>query len=288
MRPPARILAAIALVLAALPLQARQAPPLLDLVVEQLAEYLSEYERSLGALVADEQYEQRELRRRASGLLTARRRLESQIGFMRLPGDDVWFGLRDVRRVDDKPVPAAGGGLADLFGAPGADFVERATAIVTASTQYNLGGRRTINMPTVPLEALSARNHPRFIFKLRGNDRVRGAQTRRLEFEEFAEPTLVYGTEEVPLWSRGIAWVEQETGALWRAELIVGPDAPGKPRRLQLESRVRVEFAMEPTLKMLVPIELQEEFWIARGRGSGRATYSNFRRFSTSARLVGP
>jgi hypothetical protein len=117
-------------------------------------------------------------------------------------------------------------------------------------------------------------------------DRVRGTQTRRLDFEEFDEPTMVQDSEGRSMWSRGSAWIEPETGRLWRAELKVSPDAPGEYRRVALESFVRVEFALDLSLNMLVPTDMVEEFWIPRGRGSGRARYSNFRRFETAARVI--
>lgn len=37
---------------------------------------------------------------------------------------------------------------------------------------------------------------------------------------------------------------------------------------------------------MLLPTDMVEEFWIPRGRGTGRARYSNFRRFETTARII--
>ena len=36
----------------------------------------------------------------------------------------------------------------------------------------------------------------------------------------------------------------------------------------------------------MVPRTMTEVFSVPRGRGEGRATYSNFRRFGTSARIV--
>jgi hypothetical protein len=268
--------------------------PLLDLIIEQLGVYLSAYEPALSAVVADEEYQQvRTLYRRGGGFIprngpvpVRNRRLESEVTFLRLPGGGEWYGIRDVRKVDRKPVTTTGTTLSELMKNPGVDFVERARAIVTASSLHNLDPGRTINMPTVPLEALSVNNHPRYIFRLRGRDKVAGVQTQRLEFEEFDEPTLVRSTDGGALWSRGTAWVEPESGRLWRAELIVGPDPPGAFRRRELEARVRVEFAHNAALDLLVPREMTEEFWIRGGRGQGRARYSNFRRFGTSARVI--
>jgi hypothetical protein len=257
----------------------------LDVVLDRLATYLQAYESELSTLVADEHYLQEE-RSTRRGFNNATRRTEAEVLFLRLPGEAEWFGVRDVKKVNGKAVKGAGISLAELLKNPGADALEKAATIVEASSQHNLGGRRTINMPTVPLEALSARNHPRYIFKITGKARVGPVQTVRLEFSEFDEPTLVQSTDGRNLWSRGTAWVDPHTGALWRAELIVGLDPPGAFRRTDLESKIRVEFTKDVTLNLLVPKELAESFWIRAGVGYGNGKYSNYRRFTTAARLV--
>jgi hypothetical protein len=255
----------------------------LDVLLDRLATYLESYETALGTVIADEHYVQEEVRR---GLTRRRRVTDSEVMFLRLPGYAEWFGVRDTKKVDGKDVTGTGTALAELLKNPGGDMLERAAAIVEASSKYNLGGRRTINMPTVPLEALSVRNHARYIFKVRGRSRIEGTQVRRLDFAEFDEPTLVQSADGGSLWSRGSAWVEIETGALRRTELTVGADPPGAFRRQELESRIRVDFTREAKLELLVPKELVENFWIRGGMGYGRGRYSNYRKFSTSARII--
>lgn len=259
-----------------------QEPLDLDVILDRLATYLQSYEAELGAVVADEHYVQEERRRSPART----RRTDAEVLFLRLPGQAEWFGVRDIKKVDGKVVKGAGVTLTELLKDPGADAIQKAAAIVDASSRYNLGGRRTINMPTVPLEVLSARNHPRYIFKLRGRDRVRGVRTERLEFAEFDEPTLVQSTDGGNLWTRGTAWIDPATGAVWRAELVIGPDQPGTYRRIPLEARIRVEFARDDALQLIVPKELVETFWIRGGIGYGNGKYSNYRRFSTAARLI--
>jgi hypothetical protein len=218
--------------------------------------------------------------------LREQRVTDSEVMFLRLPGHAEWFGLRDTKKVNGKEVKGTGVTLADLMKGPGADLLERAAAIVAASSQYNLGGRRNINMPTVPLEALSVRNHARYIFKVGGRSKIDRTQVRKLDFEEFDTPTLVQTAEGVSLWSRGSAWIDPVTGALWRAEVTVGPDPPGSFRRTNLESRIRVDFVRDAGAGVLVPRELTEHFWIRGGIGQGRGRYSNYRRFATAARVM--
>jgi hypothetical protein len=259
-----------------------QEPLDLDVLLDRLATYLQSYEKELSTLVAEEHYVQEE-RRRTNPVM---RTTEADVLFLRLPGEAEWFGIRDVNKVNGKAVKGAAVTLVDLLKDPGADVLAKAAAIVEASSRHNLGGRRTINMPTVPLEALSARNHVRYIFKVGGRARVSGVQTRKLEFNEFDEPTLVQSTDGGSLWSRGTAWIDPSNGTLWRAELIVGPDPPGAFRRTYLEAKLRVEFSKDETLNLVVPREMAENFWIRGGVGLGKGRYSNYRRFNTAARLV--
>lgn len=255
----------------------------LDVLLDRLATYLESYESELSNFIADEHYVQEERRRNGT---PTQRVIDSEVLFLRLPGHAEWYGVRDTKKVDGKPVSGAGQTLAELMKNPGRDLLERLAAIVEASSRHNLGSRRTINVPTVPLEALGARNHSRYIFKVSGKTRISGVEVRRLDFQEFDEPTLVQSVDGGSLWSRGSAWVEIRTGALWRAELTVGPDRPGMFRRTSLESHIRVEFTREAALNLLVPKELTETFWVRGGSGSGRGRYTNYRKFSTAARIM--
>jgi hypothetical protein len=272
----------VVVVLAAAPFLRAQDDDL-DVLLDRLATYLETYEPALGSVVADEHYVQEEIRR---GVTRARRVTESEVMFLRLPGFAEWFGVRDTRKVDGKAVKGAGITIMELMKEPRADLLDQAAAIVEASSRHNLGSRRTINMPTVPLEALSVRNHPRYVFKVGGRSRISGVHVRRLDFEEFEEPTLVQSADGGSLWSRGSAWIDIASGAIWRAELTVGPDRPGTFRRLDLESRIRVEFTRDAALDLIVPKELVERFWIRGGIGQGRGRYSNLRKFATLARVI--
>ena len=250
------------------------------MLVDRLATYLQSYEPRLSELVADEHYVQTEYRRGFSRTRTT----EAEVLFLRVPGESEWYGVRDTKKVDRKLVPGTGVTLSDLFKNPGEDTIPKMAAMVTASAKYNLGERRAINMPTAPIEALSTQNHPRYIFKIAGRARVAGVQTVRITFEEFDEPTLVQSSDGGMLWSRGTAWIQPESGAVWRAELIIGPSAPGVRRRPDLEARIRVEFTQDAHLSLIVPKQMDESFWIRGGSGSGAGKYSNYRRLGTFAR----
>jgi hypothetical protein len=264
----------------------------LDLILNRLGTYLLEYENQLSTVVAEERYEQREIR--TSGGNTDRvfparvqaRTLVSDIAFLRLPGGEAWFGVRDVRKVDGHEVPNNEVRLLELLKKIDPDgLVQRAARIVVASAVHNLGSARTINIPSTPLEVLQPSHHVQFIFKLRGREKVEGTDTVKVDFDEFDVPTLINDFNGEPLFIHGTAWVELANGRLWRSQITVKPHASVHvPRSFQ--NLLRVDFMLHKELGMMVPKKMYEEFFVLGGRGTGAATYSNYRRFTTGARLV--
>lgn len=268
----------------------------LDTVLNRLGLYLIDYEGELSTVVATERYEQQEFRAArgrvrnttfAVSEIVRSRKLESDVAFLRLPGGASWMGVRDVRTVDGKAVTTDPNRLLALVKRFGRDYsdVEVAARIIAASSVHNLGGLRTINMPTTPLELLHPDHHVQYVFKLRGTDKIDGVMTSRLEFEEFDEPTIIGNPEGDPLFIHGTAWVETENGRLRRAQIAVRPKADPRLTR-SIETRLRVNYAFNAELKMLVPKEMSEEFFVFGGRGVGKAKYSNYRRFTTTGRIV--
>ena len=259
-----------------------------DILLDRLSQYLAAYESELATVIAEEHYEQAEYRplNRANLEQLRRRTTTSDIAFLRLPDGSRWFGVRDVRTVDGKPVETSEARLGELLKRLDAKTFEQAARIAAESAQYNLGGPRTINMPTTALEVLHPIHHVRYIFKIRRGGRIEGRQTRRIDFEEFDEPTIVSGGDGAPaVFIHGSAWIEPGNGRLWRVELTLKPKAnPQLPRTA--DNRLRVDFTFHPTLKMMVPAQMDETFWIRGGRGQGQAKYSNFRQFTTSARII--
>jgi hypothetical protein len=256
----------------------------LDLMLERLAKYLSAYESQLAGVVADEHYEQQEIvvlrRNRAVSESVRDRKLDSHVTFLIGPGDPLWIGVRDVHRVDGRAVRSGAMRLDELVQSGDRRRVAQdVVKIVTASAAHNLGGARIINLPTTPLEILRPDRHVQFIFKVRGQDKIDGTNTKRLDFEEFDEPTLINSVDGVPLFIRGSAWIEPESGRLWRVELSVRPK-PTAGTSPNVGNRLRVDFMLYAAWDIMVPKELSEEFFVIGGRGNGRARYSNYRRFT--------
>jgi hypothetical protein len=258
----------------------------LDLLLDKLGRYLESYEHQLAGVVADERYDQQQIlvirRNRTVSENVLDRKLEGEITFLLGSDEPRWIGVRDVRRVDGHAVRSNAMRLDDLVQSRDQRRrTEEVAKILTASGEHNLGGMRTINLPTTVLEILRIDQHPRFIFKVRGHDKIDGTMTTRLDFEEFDEPTMINSQDGTPLFIRGSAWLEPANGRLWRAQLQVRPKpAAGQPPLLG--NRLRIDFALYQAWDVLLPKELTEEFFILGGRGNGHARYSNFRRYTAA------
>jgi hypothetical protein len=258
-------------------------PTGVDAVLERLDAYLEKYEAELSTLIADEDFRQEEPQLPGNSR-AHRRRLESEVAFLRLPGDGDWIGFRRVKRVDGKSVDDRHDTLMSLLSVSTGDNVARAKLLVAQSSEHNLGNPRTINMPGLPLELIHQRHRRRFDITLEGRDRVRGHDVAKLVFTERAAPSIVFFGGQLALLSRIHAWIEPRTGELHRARVLFASDA-----RLRHLPRLDVEFERDAALRLLVPTRMDEVFPLqAGGLGSGRASYSNFRRFQTSARIVPP
>jgi len=246
-------------------------------ILAKLDAYLVTYERELSAVVADEVVVQ-QVKSIHSG--NRSKRMEGPFAFLRLPGELEWMGFRDIKIIDGVAVAESGPSLIELLATASADAVAQAKLLVTQSSKHNLGIPRTLNMPGLPLELLSAGYRARYDIKAGGRERVRGRDTQILSFDESALPPIIVSADN-NLKSLVTAWIDERSGSLWRAEVHVsGPLTRKTPYRL------RVDFAENQKLGLLVPIAMREDFWADLGAGRGDHTYSNFRRFGTSARIV--
>lgn len=261
-----------------------------DTVRARLHVYLSSYERELSTVIAEERFTQwphlRGVASDSRGIQrdTARpRRLLSDVAFISLPENAGWLGYRDVRTVNGKAVKRSELPLEDLLKHDSTDARERAMALLLDGARHNLGALRTINLPSLPLELLHVRNRARFIIVGARAERAGECAALRLDMEETARPTLIQRPEGGDMPSMVRAWVDPETGRLCRADVRTKDERLGA----WFEARVQVEFRHDPALGLMVPSKLYEVFYDPpRRRGDGEATYSNYRRFTTSGRVV--
>lgn len=250
-----------------------------------MREYLTSYESRLTQIVATERFDQQVIIQLRAGPTATKRRIDSDVAFVRLPGDVEWLGSREVLKVDGRAVPPAQARMSDLFAAR-TDMMTVARAIAAASARYNQGLPRTINVPTAPLEIIHPRHRDALRYRLDGAGTVNKVRTAIVSFVEAGRPTIVREPDGTNLVSSGRVWLEPESGRILRIHWTY----QAEQRRVYAEGApgLQVDFAADATLGMLVPREMREVFAVTRGRGEGRAVYSNFRSFQTSARIVLP
>lgn len=251
-------------------------------VAGRLRTYLSGYETRLGALIAEERFEQAIWTVTENGTTQPPRRrlLVSEIGFVRLPDDHAWLGHRRVQSIDGRPAPAEALGLDRLFVGPAADRLSAARRIADENARHNLGHPRTTNVPTLPLDLLHARHEAAYRISMGNIEQRDGTRVVRLEFVEGRNGALVAYDHRSFVRTVVTAWVEADSGALQRASVTLIPPVAARENHV-----VRVEFEPHARMGMLVPVRLTERFW-AGGTGEGTATYGNYRRFTTGARIV--
>ena len=241
---------------------------------DKLDAYLLSYEPQLSALVAEEQMTQR------IDLVAGDSRSTSEVAFVALPGQVGWLGFRRVIEYNGKRVRDAGPPLAQLL-SDGSDDQDQARLLLEQSASYNLGAPRTTNLPNLPLELLHPRHRHRFEHRLNGLARVHGVETIRLIATERSSPTIIQQPDGRDLKSTVTAWIEVATGRLVRAEVRSGSDFP---------TVVWVDFKPNAALGMWIPSEMREQFLARKPAvpGNSVASYSKYRRFQTSGRIVPP
>lgn len=224
--------------------------------------------------------------RRAGIVPTARRRWKGELARILLPADGhhqavPWLEVRDIEEVDGRPLPDRAARI-ERMTTGGSWTIGRARAIIEDNARFNIGpARRTINSPSVPLLVLNPPNQPRFSFARAGQERIGRATTWKIGFREVQHPTLVRtfdGRQDSPM--AGWLWIDPATADVLRAEMTCGPAA---------ETRLTVRYERHARFALTLPAEMKERT-IGSGQDwvEGHCTYSNFRRFETSGRLVLP
>ena len=246
-------------------------------VMRRAHAYVVEYEdHQLSSVVAAEHYHQQWLEH--SGGRKAERTLRSEFLIFQLPPEEDWFALRDVHHVDESPVIDRADMFDRLCARSSTGGNERAMEIAKESARFNLGDvYRTINLPTYALRFLRPASRSRFRFKKAAEVRFEGMTTWVVSYEETGRPTFSATVDGDDLAAHGRFWIEPETGAVLRSEMIVGGT-----RRVRDRATITVTYAQTPSVGFRVPVEMQERYDRPRQRTAdlvvGVARYSDFRR----------
>jgi len=200
-----------------------------------------------------------------------KRTLRSDFLLVRYPGDAQWQSFRDVAEVDGKPVRDKEERLTKLFLEPAASAVRRARELQEAGSRYNLLDIGTLNNPLMVVAFLQDGYRERFRFNLAGLDKKLGPTVRQVQFQEFKVPSLIKGNGNQDILSRGLAWIEEDTGRVVKTELRIG----GRTSPISIIT----EYKFDEDLGINVPIAMRDWYPDGTGEIRGVATYGRFRRF---------
>jgi len=288
-------------------------PSLAD-ILGRAGQYVHQFEQDFAVVICDEDYRQDDHPRRSDPrgsnrgkreLSTAaasaeggptHRETRSEMLFVRSEQDAMWLAVRNVLIVRDSgatfPVEVSGsqGSIDRALRDESPGQASRLRALADEGARFNLGGiYRNFNIPTLALQFLAPEFQPRFTFRLAGREKLSGNQAVKLEFAERGAPTVIALNNGHQLVSTGLLWVRESDGAVLRTRLAVKApqtdDGPG------IDGTINVSYGWNAKLKMWVPSKMEERYTENRQPGEKiecYATYSNFRRFETGARLVEP
>ena len=282
-RMPAVVAAAALLALPSGSLRAtQQAPPLpLDVILRNAAAYTDAFSSDASGIVIEETYIQQV---RGKQLTTRRMRSDVLITGDRTVG---WYEFRDVFEVDGKPVRDRDNRLAQLFAQPSPSAIDQARRIVAEGSRFNLNpdgmtGTRTLNLPTAALFFLRSVNQRRSAFNRTGFAMVGDRRVAVVEFKETAKPRLIGSLDDAA--SKGIFWIEPETGAVVRTMLKL---ASGM-RTMLLDMTTKVDYMADPRVKVWLPKSMEEHYELTPADGSDSPDAGGGARQTTNGRLLAP
>ena len=247
-------------------------------VMRRVHEYVAVYEdHALSTVIARERYHQQWLD--AGAQLKGERTLLSDYLLLQLPDED-WVAVRDVYDVDGTTVADRTARIEKLVAGPRELLSERAMTIAEENARFNLCDLyyRTVNLPTFALRVLRPNSRKRFAFDKAGEELVDGTPTWVIGYRETKGPTFSGTPDGTDIPAHGRFWVEPETGAVLRSEMIIGGT-----RRQSARATITVTYAFEPSLGFRIPAEMRERYDNPRRKRDdvviAVATYSDFRRF---------
>jgi hypothetical protein len=246
-------------------------------VVARMDGYLQNYEERLADVVAEETYRQSVEQGPKDRRSTTLRILRSDFALTLTSERQRWVGYRDTFEVDGVPVRDREERLQRLLSS---GAVGQAARIAEQNARFNLGDgliTRNINIPTFALEMMNQRFRDRVKVRRAGADVVEGRSGWLLEFREQDRLTFVRTPDGRDQASRIVALVDIQTGEVLRTVLTWK----------DVEGSITVSYGSAPDIPVLVPVRMAERYVIRSGElVTGEATYANFRRFKTSARIV--
>src|SRR5262249_2063669 len=162
----------------------------------------------------------------------------------------------------------------------------RLRQIAAESARFNLGFYHDYNTPTLALQFLEPEFQPRFTFTLARQEHVNGVAAWKVSFAEQQQPAVIVNDGE-NLFSAGSLWLRATDGVVVRTLLTL--KVPATRVKAGMNGTVGVDYRRDSKLAMWVPSQMEERYEQVGGINDSihcTATYSHYRRFETSSRLL--
>jgi hypothetical protein len=157
--------------------------------------------------------------------------------------------------------------------------LEIARQISSDNARYNIGGVvRTFNVPTAALFFFNRASIGRFTYAPAGTEKFEGVTATKVEFHETARPSMIGTRTGADVFSKGFLWIDPSDGSVLRTQLnIEGYSGAGS------RAVVEVFYHRDDQMEMLLPTRMTERYDMGTLHITAEATYSDFKRFQTSA-----
>ena len=265
------------------PHAAERTPSVKD-VMRRVADYVATYGEKASILVGTERYTQE-----TDGRMPGAQRVRvtvAEFAIVKVETIRGWLGFRDVVEVDGRSIADREDRLVRLLTSPGNRYDE-ARQLTAESARFNIGRvERNFNVPTTVLFYFTRDNQERFKFTAKG---VQADGSWEIAFRETQHPTLIRTPEGKSVPSDGSIWVNPADGTIVRTMLKVGGIGIGAPKGTRGAGTIVVTYRRVEPLEMWLPESMVEQFEINDRQTwetiTGRATYTNYRRFQTAVRI---
>jgi hypothetical protein len=268
-------------------------------LIERAGRVLAEYAQKFSLLIGTEEYAQ--YLGDESFDRAYKRLLVSEFALVRV--NDDWLGFRDVEQIDGKPIADRQDRLRKLFLETPDDAVAQARRISDENARNNLGAiQRNFNVPTLALFFLQSANAARFKFSKEGEERIDGTPVWKVRYQETRKPTIIRTSAGKDMPVNGTFWIDPTEGRVLKTHMEISVETamqtvPGAQlRRVVSTASVTVTYRDDSSVGLMVPAEMRETYEApAYNRFTGnvemskincRATYSNFKKFDTGARVI--
>jgi len=224
----------------------------------------------------------------ASYAHTQQRHTRAEMLFLWMPQQHDWLTVRNVLRVDGRPVADSERRLSDAL-ASADNPLARLRQLRDDSARFNIGRTfRNLNYPTMALRVLESVNQPRFRFDAPMAERVDGEPAWKIGYREMREPTMIQDEAGTSMYAHGFVWILDDGTVVQTRLDMFEPSAPSS-------FSIFTAYQRDAKLALYVPTRMREVYAQRAmvGRVSriteqitGTALYTNYRRFETSGRLI--